>query len=302
MKVIVTGACGFIGQTMAEYMANKGYDVTGWDVRVPDEAISGVTYRSVDMCSLAMTEENLKGHMPDIIIHCAGSASVSDSLANPDRDFELNVGITHNLLYAMHRQGLNRTRLVYLSSAGVYGNPAHLPIREDDEIHPISPYALHKSMCEDMCRYFTENHDFDIKIARIFSAYGAGLKKQIFWDMYHKYTDTGKLEMFGDGTESRDFINIEDLKQALYLIATSDYEEQVINVANGTEISIREVTDMFARKIGIPENLVKFNGIRRTGDPNNWKADISLLKELGYKQTVSMEAGISGYCDWVKTC
>lgn len=308
MNVIVTGAKGFIGRSMMEYMLQKDHTVTGWDVGREDELPDGI--RVIDMRSLEEVEKALASLRPDVIIHCAGSANVSESVANPDRDFELNVGITHNLLYAMLRQGLNKTRLVYLSSAAVYGNPRKLPVFETDEVHPISPYALHKSMCEDMCRYFAENHGFDIRIARIFSAYGDGLRKQIFWDMYRKITDTGRLEMFGDGTESRDFIYIDDLVRALYLIVTDDndtYDDgdgvlyRVVNVANGEEIPISRVVGIFAGCMGIPDGSISFNGIRRDGDPHNWQADIYALRALGYTQSISIEDGISQYCDWVKS-
>ncbi len=303
MNVIITGANGFIGNVMCEYMKQQGYDVTGWDVGAGGDEIP---VEAVDMTSLSAIEKALEGHNPGIIIHCAGSANVSDSVANPDRDFELNVGITHNLLYAMHRCELHGTRLLFLSSAGVYGNPARLPISESDGVHPVSPYALHKSMCEDMCRYFAENHGFDIRIARIFSAYGPGLRKQIFWDMYRKSSETGKLTMFGDGTESRDFIHIDDLKNALYLIATSDKSTigsasaPVINVANGEEITIDRVVRIFADHMDIASDNISFNGIKRAGDPHNWQADITNLKALGYEQKVSIEDGIAGYCDWVR--
>ncbi len=302
-KVIITGANGFIGRTLTEYMASKGHTVMGWDIAPIGSEDSAGNYRQVDMTSLSETETALSEFPPDIIIHCAGSANVSDSVANPDRDFELNVGITHNLLYAMHRRELNKTRLVYLSSAAVYGNPKLLPISETDEVHPISPYALHKSMCEDMCRYFVENHGFDIRIARIFSAYGQGLKKQIFWDMYQKYRKTGKLEMYGDGTESRDFIHIDDLKQALYLIATETTStHMIINVANGEEITIRRITEIFADHMGIPDSAISFNGIKRIGDPHNWCADISRLSDAGYESRMDIDSGIRSYCEWVWSC
>lgn len=300
LNVIITGANGFIGRALTEYMVSEGYTVMGWDV-------SSTGYRQVDMTRLSEIESALSEFTPDIIIHCAGSANVSDSVANPDRDFKLNVGITHNLLYAIHRQGLNHTRLVYLSSAAVYGNPKRLPITESDEIHPISPYALHKSMCEDMCRYFVENHGFDIRIARIFSAYGPGLRKQIFWDMYQKYKQTGRLEMYGDGTESRDFIYIDDLKRALYLIAVTGLgehmktssDEMILNVANGEEISIRQITESFADCMGVPHSAISFNAIKRAGDPHNWCADTTQLKQIGYERKTNIEDGIRRYCDWV---
>ncbi len=296
MKVIVTGAGGFIGNSILKHFKETGNDVTGWDISASPE--DGII--SVDMRDQAGIEKALEGERPEVIVHCAGSANVSDSVANPDRDLMLSVGITHNLLFAMLHHDLGSARMIYLSSAGVYGNPVRLPIREEDDRSPVSPYALHKTMCEDICSYFVKNHGFDIRMARIFSAYGAGLKKQIFWDMHQKYLRTGRLDMFGTGKESRDFINIEDLRSAIRLLAEKDYPERIVNVANGREVFINEVVSIFAEKMGIPDSAVCFTGTERVGDPINWRADISVLKSLGYEQQISIEAGIEAYCDWIR--
>ncbi len=295
MNAIITGASGFIGRAMSDRFAQAGYNVTGWDIAdAPDRTI-----KRVDLCDPGEIDRALCDVRPDIVIHCAGSANVSASMSDPDRDMLLSVGITHNLLFALLRAGLDNVRLIYLSSAGVYGNPASLPIAESAARRPVSPYALHKCMCEDICRYFIDNHGMDIRIARIFSAYGSGLKKQIFWDMYKKYSGSGRLDMFGTGNESRDFINIEDLKEAIYLMAVRDYDHRIINVANGVEVTIRNVVESFADSMGIDRSVIAFNGLSRPGDPNNWKADISRLKELGYEQRISIEEGIGSYCRWI---
>ena len=295
MNVIVTGAAGFIGSAIARRFRKAGAAVTGWDICSDPER----NIISVDMCDSPGIDKVLEEAHPDIVIHCAGSANVSASMSDPDRDMLLSVGITHNLLFALLRAGLDNVRLIYLSSAGVYGNPASLPIAESAARRPVSPYALHKCMCEDICRYFIDNHGMDIRIARIFSAYGSGLKKQIFWDMYKKYSKSGRLDMFGTGNESRDFINIEDLKEAIYLMAVRDYDHRIINVANGVEVTIRNVVESFADSMGIDRSVISFNGLSRPGDPNNWKADISRLKELGYEQRISIEEGIGSYCRWI---
>ena len=236
---------------------------------------------------------------PDIIIHCAGSADIGKSVADPVMDYHGNVTITHNLLFALHKLGLSKTRFVFLSSAGVYGNPIALPVTEDMPLNPLSPYAVHKVMCEDLCKYFINNYGMNIKIARIFSAYGVGLRKQIFWDMYQKVKKTGILEMMGTGEESRDYIYIDDLVHVLMLIGLSDTcEEKIFNVANGQEITIKEAAGKFAEYIGVPVNKILFTGTVREGDPLNWCADISLIKKLGYVPSVTLAEGIAKYADW----
>lgn len=221
-NVLVTGASGFIGSKLLEYFYKKGYNTIGWD---KNNVIQKTNIICFDLCNKSDIIRQLNEFCPDIIIHCAGNADVTKSVQNPETDYQGNVTITHNLLFGMHYLKMYNTCCVFLSSAGVYGNPTELPISEETELNPLSPYAVHKVMCEELCRYFVNNYGMNIKIARIFSAYGPGLRKQIFWDMYNKAKDFGSLNMFGSGNESRDYIYIDDLIHALYLLATKKSED-----------------------------------------------------------------------------
>ncbi len=297
MKVLVTGACGFIGYSVCREFHELGYSVIGWDL---NERESKWELCKIDLYNQNMVKRKLKEISPDIIIHCAGAADVGKSVENPYFDYNSNVTVTHDLLFLLHELEMHSTRFVFLSSAGVYGNPINLPITEDMDVNPMSPYALHKVMCEDVCRYFSDNYEMDIKIIRIFSAYGEGLRKQIFWDMHKKVEKTGRLSMFGTGNESRDYINIIDLIRAIYIVATKAPKTELIyNVANGEEITIREATECFANAIGINLEMISFTGEKKEGNPINWKADISKLKMLGYKKTVEFSEGIARYIEWV---
>jgi len=296
MRVLITGSSGFIGNRTARYFCANGHEVIGWD-RINIEAEYETV--NVDLMNPEEIRSALKLFLPEAIIHCAGSADVGKSVVDPYMDFDGNVAITHNILFALHETGLKDTRFVFLSSAGVYGNPRSLPVTEDAPLNPMSPYAIHKVMCEELCRYFIDNYDMDVKIARIFSAYGAGLRKQIFWDMYQKYRKTGRLDMFGTGNETRDYIHVDDVVPALYLLAATRSSEVVFNVASGVETTIREATEMFAGIVGVPLENVAFNGMIREGDPLNWRADISKISALGYKPEIGMLDGLRGYVDWV---
>lgn len=297
-KVLVTGAMGFIGSKLIKKFIENGYAVDGWDIVSGNR--SGVAVHRVDMCDEPCVIKNLKICNPDIIVHCAGSADVGKSVQYPEMDYSGNVTVTHNMLFALHKLHKENMRFVFLSSAGVYGNPASLPITEDMQVNPLSPYALHKVMCEEMCRYFARNYKMDVKIARIFSAYGKGLRKQIFWDMFIKAKTSGKLQMFGTGNESRDYIHVDDVIEALYILATTKSNEVIFNVANGEEITIRQATEWFAEYAGVSEDKIEFNGVVREGDPINWKADISKIKVLGYKKTVDMKGALKEYYKWAE--
>lgn len=293
-NVLVTGANGFIGSHIAHLMKERGFNVVGWDINPNAEKN---VYRVNMVCDeITRYMESIK---PDIIIHCAGMANVGESIRHPLLDFEANVTATYHLLEAVRESALQKTRVIFLSSAGVYGQPKDLPIRENQSLTPLSPYALHKQIAEETCLYYRKQHHVDIKIARIFSAYGPGLKKQLFWDMNTKAEQFQSLEMFGTGKESRDFIYIDDLTEALYLIATcTKCNEVIFNVANGKEITIRHAAEIFSHFKKV--NSIEFNGITREGDPLNWRADISRLEKLGYEQKVSFEEGVKKYIDWIQ--
>lgn len=298
-KVLVTGARGFIGLCISKYFINEGYDVVGWDIE-GDTSQKFQIYK-VNLLDFDLVKEKLEEVKPNIVIHCAGSADVGKSVKNPNVDFENNVTATHNLLFALNERNELHAKVIFLSSAAVYGNPRKLPIKETARMNPLSPYALHKEMGERICKYFVSNYHMNIKIVRIFSAYGQGLKKQIFWDMGQKIQKTGKLEMFGTGKESRDYINIEDLIKAIYLIAVkAPKKEMVYNVANGEEVLIEDAVKYFAQEYGIQNSDILFNGVVREGDPLNWKADITKLKKLGYKPRVDIETGIKRYVEWIR--
>lgn len=297
MNILITGANGFIGKAVANYFLKQNHKVIRW-IKKENKSYKeeAEVVRLEDWMSVL---ENLKSVAPDIIIHCAGAANVQDSINRPNDDFINNVQATHNLVFAMQRLGLP-SRLVFLSSASVYGNPPFLPVHENSPLNPMSPYALHKQMCEDICVYFRTNYGMDIKIARIFSAYGVGSQKQIFWDMFRKMKKTGRLDMYGTGDESRDYIYIDDLAKAIFLIATADSSEYIFNVGNGKEIKIRDIVKLFGKEFDLDESFICFNHCVREGDPNHWEADVTLLKALQYHQSVMIGEGIKKYCDWLK--
>lgn len=299
-KMVITGVNGFIGRNAEEYFRGT-YEITGMDLADKycgeNEAL---TYYQCNMAAEGAELAAIFADMqPDIIIHCAGCANVGASVMDPLSDLHGNLNSLYHLLLAL--QPLEkRPKIIFMSSAAVYGNPKRLPVRETDDLAPISPYGIHKLMCEELCLYFNRVHGYHTRIVRIFSAYGNGLRKQLMWDTYQKYSSNGKIKLFGTGNETRDFIHITDIMQAVRLILSYQGPEEIFNVANGEEVSIREVADTYAKKLGEPADIVSFNGETKVGDPQNWRADIGLLKKTGYEKRMVFEDGVSAYVDWVK--
>lgn len=294
-KIIVVGSKGFIGQHLKKYLQEKNLDVWGADVVV--DYVETEKYFLIDASNSdysSVFEEDF-----DICINCSGAASVQDSLDKPLRDYNLNSVNVFKLLEAI-REKNPKCKFINLSSAAVYGNPEELPVKESASRNPLSPYGYHKMMSEQICEEFHRFFNLNTCSLRIFSAYGEGLKKQLFWDLYQKAKKSETVSLFGSGKESRDFIYITDLVLAIEAVAqNAAFTGEVINVANGEEVLIEDCVDTF---FSLFDNDVdyRFSGTAREGDPDNWVADISKLKDLGYQRKYSLKEGLENYYRWAK--
>ena len=294
MKILIIGSMGFIGSHLVRYF-DKRHEVWQCDV-VTDYTTP--SYMQIDASNSDFNAVFEEQHY-DVCVNCSGAASVPDSLRHPYRDFLLNTANVYAILNAI-RMHCPACKFINLSSAAVYGNPQTLPVTESASIAPMSPYGRHKAMAEAICKEFSEEFGISTYSLRIFSAFGNGLRKQIFWDMNRKMTDTAEAMFFGTGDETRDFIHIQDIAQAVDLvIKNAAFKGEAINVANGEAITIRDAVNLFARLKGYKGQIV-FNDMVREGDPRFWEADIRILKEWGYQQTVTLEQGLKDYIKWAE--
>lgn len=278
MKYVVFGSSGFLGSSILSYL--------------PSSQALGINNMSdIDLINLNQFQ---------IFINCAGASNVNNSFQDPINDFNKNTILVEQLLEIIRVSGNKKIKFINISSAAVYGNPQFLPIVEFSNIEPISPYGFHKKMAEDLCRYYNQCFGLNTLSLRVFSAYGEGQRKMLFWDLHNKILNSiGNIELFGTGEESRDFIHIEDIIQQIILaINHADFTGEAINVANGTEVRIKEIVELY-RKFHPNSFSYSFNGKNRPGDPLNWCADISKMKEWGYDQKVSLYDGVDGYIKWV---
>lgn len=293
-KVLIIGSKGFIGSHTTQYF-KKNYEVWECDV-VTDYA--NPQYYLVDATN-ADYSEIFREQQFDACINCSGAASVPDSLNNPARDYHLNVTNVFKLLDAIRLFNPD-CKFINLSSAAVYGNPDSLPVSEKNSIQPLSPYGFHKLAAEGICTEFSSFFNLNTCNMRIFSAYGSGLQKQLFWDLFQKTSKSNVLELFGTGKESRDFIYISDLVQQIELVLKhSTFNADYINAANGEQIYIADAVKIFVNAIGW-QGEIKFIGTNREGDPLNWQGNIDRMIQYGYSRKLSFEEGIRNYVTWLK--
>jgi UDP-glucose 4-epimerase len=218
---------------------------------------------------------------------------------DPAQDFYMSVPATVHLLN-MLRLHAPRCCVIYLSSAAVYGNPETLPISEEFKSAPISPYGFHKLMCEHLCTEFFSIYGLRTIVVRIFSAYGAGLKRQVLWDICRMALKETSVTLKGTGNESRDFISVLDISRALSLLAESaTFEGDTFNLASGNETTIRTVAGLLVKGLGL-DAPVEFDGIVKPGDPVHWRADIQRITQLAFVPTINLEEGVLAYARWCK--
>ncbi|MCC7303033.1 MAG: NAD-dependent epimerase/dehydratase family protein [Bacteroidia bacterium] len=294
MTILIIGSRGFIGSACLRHFSAQHSVITA-DI-VPDNCSTD----HFEISKAADYNRLFSDRRPDLVINASGAANVGQSFSDPEKDRQLNVLNVDNILNSIALSGL-KCKFINFSSAAVYGNPDSLPVKENARLNPLSPYGAHKLESEGLLRNYWTKHGISACSLRIFSAYGPGLRKQLFWDLYHKAMQNNVVTLAGTGAESRDFIFIDDLVHAIDLIATrAPMKGEAINVATGEEVTIRAAAEIFLRQMGMGHRL-EFNGKVREGDPMNWRADITLLKEWGFESATTIELGLHKYLKWVKS-
>lgn len=298
-SVLITGAAGFIGRHVAREYSRNGWSVVGigrgeWS----DWRNYGLTaWHSVDVGIDSLSEY---GGKPNVIVHCAGGASVGASVEFPATDFDLTVKTTSDVLEFI-RCHTKSTKLIYPSSAAVYGQVNSLPIIEDVPLNPISPYGVHKKMAEDLCRLYAQQFELSVAVVRLFSIYGAGLRKQLLWDACRKFKQ-GECSFFGTGNEIRDWLHVRDVAKLLFTAAQNASTLcPFVNAGSGLGVPVNDIllylSDQFGR-----DNSPIFSSKPKAGDPNAYIADISKALAWNWEPKIKWREGLAEYVEWYKQC
>lgn len=294
---LVTGAHGTIGRHVATTLAADGWNVLGlghgrWSA---DEAarhgVSNWLEGDVTLAALVALPRQ-----PDIIIHCAGSGAVGASITAPHNDFQRTVATTAAVLEYM-RTTAPQTRLVYPSSAAVYGLVDTFPMHEGLPLRPVSPYGVHKKIAEEMVVEHSRLFGLNAAVVRLYSIYGEGFRKQLLWDACRRIV-ADESEFFGTGDETRDWLHVADASQLLMRAASHASSAcPVVNGAYGDRVSVRDVVDELFRLLGRHDGP-RFCGTVRAGDPAHYHADMQRAHAWGWRPEVSWREGLARYAAW----
>lgn len=306
-NVWVTGARGFIGKHLLAYLALKGYIVSGighGTFSEPEAKQLGVNRwlnGDISLSNLQNLCESIG--RPSVIYHLAGGSSVGLSYQNPYEDFCRTVESSAQL-FEWIRLYSPDTKVVCVSSAAVYGAQYNDNITENYLISPYSPYGTHKSIMEKIAQSYADNFGINVAVVRFFSIYGAGLQKQLVWDLCHKLSiSMGKpVTLGGTGEELRDWLHVSDAVCLLELVGNSEKSHYtIINGGTGCATSVRNIANMVCAAWGGASSRVEFNGQSRVGDPFSLIACCEKAAKLGFAPRTDLTTGLNETVAWFKT-
>lgn len=297
-KVFVTGGAGFIGLHVVRQLLEKDYDIVIFDNMVRGDrdkaaelAAGGrVTVIDQDVRSGAAVLAAMRG--ADLVIHLAAD-SINKSVADPFSSVDVNIVGSHNVFAAAVANGVQR--VVYASSASVYGDPKKLPMHEDDELSPLTPYCIGKRTGESLLGYYERSAGLEWIALRFFNVYGEGQKTTAYYTSVINHfvarLKRGEAPVIdGEGKQSMDFIHVTDIARAIVLSLESEKANVPINVGTGIDTSVAELAEILIDAVGV-DVKPQFNP--RDVLVSRRAADTQRAREvLGFEPTVAVGDGM----------
>jgi UDP-glucose 4-epimerase len=299
-RVVVTGGCEFIGSHLVEALWRDNHVV------VVDNPTSG-TESNLNEFDVDFIRCDIVGGLDDVfagadvVFHTAAEVQVASSVQDPEKDASTNILGTISVLNAARRAGVGR--IVYSSSAAVYGVPESLPISETHLTKPVSPYGLSKLTGERYLLMYHRLEKLPVVCLRYFNVFGSSQRVDSPYSGVLSIFARNLVEglpsvVHGDGEQIRDFVHVSDVVQANLMVASVPVEKavgRVFNVGTGYATSLNHLIEV----LGLPKESVCY-GPRRTGDIRDSVADVNLIREAtGFQAQTSLGRGLDDYVTWL---
>jgi UDP-glucose 4-epimerase len=298
---LITGGAGFIGSNVVRFFLLKGYQV-----RVLDNLSSGhkkniegldIEFLLGDIRDSTLVHDACQG--VDLIIHLAASVGRQKSLDNTKEDAEVNL-IGTTIVFEEARKA-NIKKIVYSSSAAIFGELEQESIDEDHPQNPDSPYGVSKLAGEKQALCFAKLYDMKVICLRYFNVYGPHQRYDAYGNVIPIFAkrlfSNQSLTIYGDGEQTRDFINVRDVAMANYLAAHDAQKTGVYNIGSGSSVTINQLAQKMTRIHGAKENLVY--APRRPADVLHCQANIDKAsRDLSFFPTISLDDGLPAYLEW----
>lgn len=310
MRILVTGAAGFIGSHLVERLLQLKHDVVGMDNFDPfydpatkhnnlSLARDHATFTLIqgDLFDHEALQSAFAGNGFDVVVHLAAKAGVRPSIDDPIGYYRTNVEGTVRLLEMCKNQGVKK--FIFASSSSVYGNNVKVPFSESDVVdYPISPYAASKKAGELICYNYHCLYGIDVFALRLFTVYGPRQRPDMAIHKFTRLMDAGKtIPVYGGGKLRRDFTFVDDIVHGLLNAINSVAGYQIINLGESTTISVSELIRLIEESLGKKANIQMLP--IPPGDVNETFADIGKARELiGYRPKMSIDEGIRIWISW----
>ena len=296
MKFLITGAAGFLGSALANRLVAEGHSIVGLDdcsTGDPQTLSDSVNFVRGDVNDRPKLWTLLQG--VDCVYHLAARVIVPESMLYPREYNQVNVSGTVTLMEAMRDVGVRR--VVLTSSGAVYGNQPVQPVREDFVPNPRSPYAVSKLAAEYYVKTIGSLWNIETVCLRVFNAYGPGqhlppVHSPVIPSFLHQAWENGTIVIHGNGNQTRDFVYLDDVVNAMQAAATAPGVDQLtINIGGGEEISMRELARLVIEVTGGHPEVI-YNP-RNVGGLSRLWGDISLARDvLGFQPRTSLVEGL----------
>jgi len=296
MRVAVFGASGFIGINLMEELKRRNYDVIPADVKEPPIDIDG--FVKADIRDMEDVERVVRG--ADFVIHLAAHP-LKDSIKDPVENAKVNVVGTLNVLEASKKFGVKK--IVFTSASSLIGEVKYNPVDEEHPCKPKTPYAVAKYAIEHYLRVYKELYDLDHLVFRLWNVYGPWQMPEsgaLIPTVISRISNGEEVFVFGDGSQTRDFIYVEDVAKFLVKSVELDVKNEVVNLGSGKGTKVMEVIETVSKVIGKEAKIVKKP--KRKGEIQNFYSNIEKLEKLfGDRPKTSLEDGIKKTYNWFRS-
>lgn len=313
MRVLVTGAAGFIGSHLCERLLNEGWQVTGLDnfdpfynPRIKHSNIAGClknnSFKMVegDIRNADCVEKILSTGDIDIIVHLAAKAGVRPSIEDPVGYQDVNINGTVVMLEAARKFYVKK--FVFGSSSSVYGNNKKVPFSETDNVDfPISPYAATKKAGELICHTYSHLYDISMTCLRFFTVYGPRQRPDLAIHKFARLIEAGKpIPVFGDGSMRRDFTYINDIINGVVSSMDKCRGYEIYNLGESRPVRLDVLISKLEKALG--KKAITNRLPLQAGDVIQTYADVSKAeKDLGYEPRTNIQTGLVRFVEWLRT-
>ena len=303
MRVLVTGGSGFIGSNIVRRLLELEHEAVVLDdlsSGFAENLVPGVPFFEADVRDAGAVAAALEDC--EVVLHLAASVGNARSIDDPVKDSQINVIGTLNVLESARRQGLRR--IVFSSSAGIFGELKTLPIDEDHPQDPDSPYGASKLAAEKMCLVYNKLYGMHNVCLRYFNVYGVNQRYDAYGNVIPIFADRilrgVPMTIFGDGEQTRDFVNARDVAAANIAAATAgDDVDGPFNVGSGTRVTINDLAALMQRAAGREVGL-EYAPPRKGDVRDSLAATAAAQAAFGFAPGVGLDEGLQEYLSWVR--